>query len=78
MDEMPPIPKEMLRINDQPDEEPIASCEIIFCGYANKKGGTFITLKVSESPDGDYSKLATMPPGEILNLYVTKTVEPKT
>lgn len=50
----------------------LASCEVIKTGYAQKKGGTFVTFLISENPDDAYEGLTNLPLGEVVQLYVTK------
>lgn len=54
------------------DETPIAAGEAMKVNYAQKKGGTFITFKLSENPDDNFSGLVDLNLGDPIRLYVTK------
>ena len=53
-------------------EVPLASCEVIKTGYAQKKGGTYITFLISENPDNAFEGLTELPLGEVVQLYLTR------
>lgn len=56
-------------------EEPIETCDAIFVGYSktrSKTDGDKIKITLLLDASEDHNKLAAMPLGEILHLYLTK------
>lgn len=51
---------------------PIAKFDAIKTGYAQKKGGTFVTFMINEGPDDDHKGITDLPLGEIVTLMVTQ------